>query len=96
MARDVSSLFARADRLRTGRGFTQADVERVLARKRVWRPCTDAHDWRLVPGNGGHRCAVVTCRVYSNHGDHPTTCSACQGPTCTTDGRCPTCGGVFP
>ncbi len=96
MSRDATALFARADRLRRGEGFTQDDVDRVMNQERVWRPCAGTHHWRLIPGNGGHRCARVACRAFSSHGDRPASCPDCKGPTCTSDGRCPNCGGVYP
>ena len=96
MARDFTALFARAERAYRGEPPTVEEIERMAKAPRVWRPCRDAHDWRLVYGNGGHRCAVATCKVYSNHADDPATCSECGGPTCTSGGRCPDCGGVFP
>ncbi len=98
MARDLGALFARADRVRAGGGsFTAEDIDRLIKRPRTWKPCVNgAHSWGLLPTNIGYRCTHPSCRVYSGHAAEVAACPVCAGPTCTTDGRCPKCGGVFP
>ena len=95
MPRDASTVFTRAERLRRGGGFTQDDVQRLQDKPRVWNPCAHGkHNWRILPG--GYRCSVLTCKVFSRHGNVPAGCPKCLGVTCTSGEKCPKCGGIFP
>ena len=95
-------VWAKAERARTGRPPTTEEIARAgVVQQADWRPCVPPvkHQWRGISNSDLVRCLHFACRILGRQtpqGMQVALCTQCKGPTCTSSGRCPKCGGVFP